>query len=58
MDERSPAYWRQQAADYRRRADGSSYAVVRLYFLRMATRCERQAEELEQLENAAPPRLS
>jgi hypothetical protein len=50
VDERSPGYWRQQAADYRRRADGSRYAVVRLYFLRMAMRCERQAEEIEQVE--------
>ncbi len=48
MDERGPDYWRRQAADYRRRAESSRHAVVRLYFIKMAMRCDRMAERTSQ----------
>jgi hypothetical protein len=55
VDERSPEYWRRQAADYRRRAETSRYAVVRLYFLRMAARCDHMAEQIHPSGTAASP---
>lgn len=53
VDERSPELWRRQAADYRRRAENSRYAVVRLYFLKMAARCDHMAEQIDQSGTAA-----
>jgi hypothetical protein len=48
VDDRSPELWRRQAADYRRRAENSRYAVVRLYFLKMAARCDHMAEQIDE----------